>query len=43
VRVHAVSLFAGIDVWRVPLAWAEKTWRDVIRGIRSGAHRELTP
>jgi hypothetical protein len=43
VRVLAVSLFAGIDVWRVPLAWTQKTWRDVIRGIRAGAHRELEP
>ncbi len=43
VRVLAVSFFAGIDVWRVPLAWAQKTWRDVIRGIRAGAHRELEP
>jgi hypothetical protein len=41
VRVFAVSLFAGIDVWRVPLAWMHKPWREVIRGIRSGAHREL--
>ncbi len=41
VRVFAVSLFAGIDVWRVPIAWTEKTWDEVIRGIRSGAHKEL--
>lgn len=41
VRVYAVSVFAGIDVWRVPIAWMSKPWRDVIRGIRSGAHREL--
>ena len=41
VRVFAVSIFAGIDVWRVPLAWAQKTWGEVIRGIRSGAHKEL--
>jgi hypothetical protein len=41
VRVWALSLFSGIDVWRVPIAWTEKTWRDVIRGIRSGAHKEL--
>jgi len=43
VRVFAISLFAGIDVWRVPPAWAQKTWREVIRGIRKGAHRELAP
>jgi hypothetical protein len=41
VRVFAVAIFAGIDVWRVPIAWTQKTWREVIRGIRSGSHREL--
>jgi uncharacterized protein DUF1707/cell wall-active antibiotic response 4TMS protein YvqF len=41
VRVLAISLFAGIDVWRVPLAWTQKSWREVIRGIRAGSHREL--
>jgi hypothetical protein len=41
VRVFAVSIFAGIDVWRVPIAWTQKTWREVIRGIRSGEHKEL--
>ena len=41
VRVFAVSIFAGIDVWLVPNTWAGKSWRDVIRGIRSGANREL--
>jgi hypothetical protein len=43
VRVVAVSIFAGIDVWRVPADWAQKTWREIIRGIRKGAHRELEP
>lgn len=41
VRVWALSIFAGIDVWRVPIAWAKKTWREVIRGIRSDAQNEL--
>jgi len=41
VRVVAVSIFAGIDIWRVPIAWTQKTWREVIRGIHSGAHKEL--
>src|SRR6266508_868789 len=41
VRVFAVSLWAGIDVWRVPLAWSERQWRDVIKGIRSGQHKQL--
>jgi hypothetical protein len=41
VRVFAWSIFAGIDVWRVPMAWTQKSWREVIRGIRSGKHKEL--
>jgi hypothetical protein len=41
VRIFAVSVFAGIDVWRVPIAWTQRTFDEVIRGIRSGAHREL--
>jgi hypothetical protein len=41
VRVLTFSLFAGIDVWRVPAAWAARSWDDVIDGIRSGSHREL--
>jgi hypothetical protein len=40
-RVYAFSFFAGIDVWRVPVAWAQKTWSEVIDGIRSGGHKEL--
>ena len=41
VRVYALSIFAGIDVWRVPIAWAQRSWREVIRGIRSGANGQL--
>jgi hypothetical protein len=41
VRIFAVSICSGIDVWRVPIAWTEKTEREVIRGIRSGTHKEL--
>lgn len=41
VRVFAFGFFAGIDVWRVPFAWMRKPWREVIKGIRSGAHNEL--
>ena len=41
VRVYAISLWAGIDVWRVPIAWSERTWREVIKGIRRGEHKEL--
>lgn len=41
VRVFIVSIFAGIDVWRVPRAWAQKSWGDIIRGMSAGKHREL--
>jgi hypothetical protein len=41
VRVFAVSVLAGIDVWRVPSAWAQKSWGDVIKGLSSGMHKEL--
>jgi hypothetical protein len=41
VRVFTFSVFAGIDVWRVPVAWTQKSWGDVIRGISSGEHEEL--
>jgi hypothetical protein len=41
VRVFALSLFAGIDVWRVPAKWATRTLGDVIRGISKGEHKEL--
>jgi hypothetical protein len=41
VRVFVISIFAGIDVWRVPIAWAQKSWGDVIRGMSSGRHKEL--
>src|SRR4051812_1234017 len=42
VRLVAVSFWAGIDVWRVPIAWSERKWRDVIKGIRRGEHKELS-
>ena len=41
VRVFAISLWAGIDAWRVPLAWAQRKWRDVIKGIRNEEHKQL--
>jgi hypothetical protein len=40
-RVYAFALFAGIDVWRVPIAWAQKSLSDVIHGIDSGKHKAL--
>jgi len=41
VRVFALGLFAGIDVWRVPVAWAQRSLGQVIRGISSGTHKQL--
>jgi hypothetical protein len=41
VRVFAFSLFAGVDVWRVPVGWAERSLREIIRGVAKGEHREL--
>jgi len=41
VHIVAFSFFAGVDVWRVPIAWASRSWREVVGGIRSGAHHEL--
>jgi len=41
VRFNVFGLFAGVDLWRVPLAWAKRTFTEVIRGIRRGEHKEL--
>jgi hypothetical protein len=43
VRIYAFGIFAGMDVWRVPLAWATRTLSQVIKGIERGEHRELEP
>jgi hypothetical protein len=43
VRVYALGLFSRMRVWRVPLVWAKRTWRQVIKGIRQGEHLELEP
>lgn len=43
VRVYAFGVFAGMDVWRVPLAWAKRTFGEAIKGIERGEHRELEP
>ncbi|HET9116432.1 MAG TPA: DUF1707 domain-containing protein [Gaiellaceae bacterium] len=39
VRFDIFGLFSGIDLWRVPLAWGQRTFREVIRGIRRGEHQ----
>lgn len=41
VRVVALGVVAGIDVWRVPVAWARRTIGQAIEGIERGEHREL--
>jgi hypothetical protein len=43
VRVYALGVFCGMDVWRVPLAWTKRTLGQVIKGIERGEHRELNP
>lgn len=43
VRVYAFGIFCGMDVWRVPLAWARRTWGQVIKAIEHDEHRELEP
>lgn len=43
VRVYALGAFAGMDVWRVPLAWTKRTFSEAIKGIERGEHRELEP
>ena len=43
VRFNVFGLFAGVDLWRVPIAWAKRTWSQVIEGIERGEHRELEP
>ncbi|HLY87061.1 MAG TPA: hypothetical protein VKO84_11235 [Gaiellaceae bacterium] len=41
VRFTVFGLFAGVDLWRVPLGWATRTWGQVIEGIERGEHLEL--
>jgi hypothetical protein len=43
VRVYALGIFCGMDVWRVPFAWSKRTLGQVIKGIEGGEHRELEP
>lgn len=42
-RVKVFSLFGTADVWRVPASWAGRTFREVIRSLRAGEHRQLPP
>jgi len=40
-RVKIYALFGTADVWRVPASWVGHTFREVIRGMQRGKHREL--
>jgi hypothetical protein len=40
-RVHVYSLFGTADLWRVPLSWAGRSFRDLVRGLQREEHREL--
>ena len=42
-RVKVFSIFGTADVWRVPVAWARRSLREVICALESGEHRELPP
>jgi hypothetical protein len=43
VDVRVLSLFGTADLWRVPTSWVGRTFREVMRGLREGEHRELPP
>lgn len=43
VRFNVFGIFAGVDLWRVPPAWGQRTFDQVIKGIRRGEHKELEP
>jgi hypothetical protein len=42
-RVRVLSLFGTADLWRVPLTWVGRSFREVIDGLRRGEQRELPP
>jgi len=42
-RVRVLSLFSTADLWRIPRAWAERTFLQVIRAFRDEERRELPP
>lgn len=43
IRVNVFSLFGTSDVWRVPSAWFRRSFRELIKGLRSGEQNELPP
>ncbi|HEU5216280.1 MAG TPA: DUF1707 domain-containing protein [Gaiellaceae bacterium] len=43
-RIRVFSLFGTADVWRVPHAWVDRTFGEVIRALKRGEHKgELNP
>jgi hypothetical protein len=38
VLLVSLSALVGIDVWRVPSRWGQRSWRKIIRAIRHGEH-----
>lgn len=38
VRLVSVSALVGIDLWRVPASWGQRSWRKIIGAIRHGEH-----
>jgi len=41
VRVYAISLFAGLDVWSVPRALMQRSWDEIIEALSVRRTREL--
>ncbi|MGC8472853.1 MAG: DUF1707 SHOCT-like domain-containing protein [Candidatus Dormibacteria bacterium] len=38
VRLVSLSALMGIDIWRVPTSWGQRSWRQLIKAIRRGEH-----
>jgi hypothetical protein len=38
VLLVSLSALVGIDIWRVPASWGQRSWRKIIRAIRHGEH-----
>ena len=37
-RLVSLSALMGVDIWRVPLTWGQRSWPQVIHAIRRGEH-----
>lgn len=38
IRLVSLSALMGVDIWRVPSSWGQRSWRQVIHAIRRGEH-----